>query len=311
MGYTLTPIAVDLARVRAAIGSQDRKLLGSLLRRFSDEFEEVDALARDLDDDSEAVEEISDGPEGLAQFAKSFRDGLAPLRQAMADAIPQPERAGPSSEAAPIAATMRPAPKPPANPGADQDDDADDEIIDATLPPELNTSKKLGAALEDALFRMFRGEEVPPEHPLGQVLAGEPEPDQDADQPGGPQPLMADVLRHLIMGEPYDPRVGFKYGYALEHLCQHFGEMLSNEHWSSFRSGASWGWFRKLDRTLKSLAVPEKTFRVRTHLENRGSPIPIPEIEDFPAIGYLTLDEIREAAAALEQADLASIRDSD
>jgi hypothetical protein len=120
---------------------------------------------------------------------------------------------------------------------------------------------------------------------------------------------MRTVLTQMVMGEEYNEELGFMYGYPLEFLCQHFGEELSNEHWSAMPSGSEWG--MTVDRGLKAAGVPESVLRVEKHLMYRGAPIAIPEIEDFPGIGYLKLKEVKAAQKALGQAKIAAVKDKE
>jgi hypothetical protein len=76
MGYTLTPIAVDLDDVNSAIGSRDEALLATLTSKFRAELDEINALG---DDDEEEVEE---GP--AAQFAGKPQEALAAIQQDLA-----------------------------------------------------------------------------------------------------------------------------------------------------------------------------------------------------------------------------------
>jgi AcrR family transcriptional regulator len=170
MSYLLTPIAVDLARITAALGSKDQSLFDTLVERYGDDFAQIDALRDDGDDD-------------------------------------------------------------------------DDE------PP------------------------VPSTH---------------------------DALRHLIFAHPYHPAAGFKYAYALEYILKYFGDHLSNDHWFSMRSE----WAETVDTALAAAGVPEQTFRVGPHLMYRGSPVPIPDPDDFPFVGYLRTPEIPAALTVLRTATL-------
>jgi hypothetical protein len=129
-----------------------------------------------------------------------------------------------------------------------------------------------------------------------------------ADEDAGEKPLtMRSALSQLIMGDEYTKRFGFLYGYALSFICQHVGDFLPNSEWTGMR----WEWAEEVDRHLESVGVPESVFRVTNHLMTRGSPIPIPPIDDFPAIGILTLAEIKAAHQALAQAKLGAIEDGD
>lgn len=126
----------------------------------------------------------------------------------------------------------------------------------------------------------------------------------DEDVPAGNSITMKEALRHLIMGEVYNPKAGFMYGFALMFICRHIGAALPNDHWCSL---SGWSWFPDVDKALGDLGVPEGRLRVQEHLTRRGSPVPIPPIEDFPAIGYLRQDEIRLAAGDLDEGKIKSV----
>ncbi len=115
-----------------------------------------------------------------------------------------------------------------------------------------------------------------------------------------------DALTQMVMGEPYNEAVGFVYGYTLEYICRHFGELLPNGEWSAMRSE----WAEKADRALKAAGVGEKVLRL-SRLMSRGSPVPLPEIEDFPGIGYMDLPEIEAALAALPEDKLAAVKEKE
>lgn len=106
---------------------------------------------------------------------------------------------------------------------------------------------------------------------------------------------MKKALTQMIMGEKLDENSGFKYGYALKFLCEHVGNMLTNEYWTAMR----WEWIEQVDGALAALRIDEKVFRVDPHLTTRGPPIALPEINDFPSIGYLLEAEIAKAAVEL------------
>jgi hypothetical protein len=118
-----------------------------------------------------------------------------------------------------------------------------------------------------------------------------------------------DALRQMIMGEPYrkEPGLGFVYGYVLEYLCCHFGELLPNEYW---RTTSGWWPQQRADLALEALGVDEKVLRA-SRLYGGGSPVPLPEIDDYPSIGYLRVEEIRSALEAFDEAKLAAIEDPD
>jgi hypothetical protein len=176
MSYILTPIVVDLKQVTGVIGSKNKRLVGTLIKNFGDEFEEIDEMAADFAD-----EEDGEG-----------------------------------------ATTVR------------------------------------------------------------------------------------DALTQMVMGGEYNEEVGFVYGYALEFVCRHFGDFLPNRNWSAMRSE----WAHKADKALESAGVAEEALRL-SHLMNRGSPVPLPLIEDFPGIGYMTLKEIKAALSAFGEDQLAAVEDKE
>jgi hypothetical protein len=115
------------------------------------------------------------------------------------------------------------------------------------------------------------------------------------------------ALAHLILGGQCDKSHGYKYGYALYHLCEHLGEIPDHDAWCSMRSSANVD--SRVDKVLKRAGVGPATFTVSKFLINRGSPVPIPKPHDFPFIGYLTREEIREILPLLTPAKLdAAIR---
>lgn len=114
---------------------------------------------------------------------------------------------------------------------------------------------------------------------------------------------MRDVVEDLIHGRPYDEDAAFKYGYALQCLCEHFGRGLANEQWSSMR----WSWFEQVDAELKKAGVDAKIFGSASHLANRGAPVPLPKIEEFPSIGYLTATEVGGVLTELDKTKKSAI----
>lgn len=130
---------------------------------------------------------------------------------------------------------------------------------------------------------------------------------EEDEEDASAEPLtMVDVLRHLIMGEPYRENIGFAYGYGFEFLCQHFGDFLDNGEWSAMRAE----WFDTVQKALKKAGVSEKALSFN-QLVFRGPPVELPEIDDSPCIGYLTKAEIAKARAALTAADLSKVKNTD
>jgi len=119
-----------------------------------------------------------------------------------------------------------------------------------------------------------------------------------------PELSLQDALRHLIMGEDLWDYEGEKYGHSLELMCAFFGEFLANEHWT----GVPLDWADAADEALLELGVPAEVFSIFNHLLDRGAPVDIPEIDEVPWIGYVTLDEIRVALAELSETRLTALK---
>jgi hypothetical protein len=118
---------------------------------------------------------------------------------------------------------------------------------------------------------------------------------------------MEDALRHFIMGEEYDDDVAFKYGYGLEYLCRHFGKSLPNTCWSSMRTE----WAITVDGAIIKAGLDTEIFAIGEYLMYRGSPIEIPDIEDFPGIGYMHAKETKRALTELGKLKTAAIRNKE
>jgi hypothetical protein len=114
-----------------------------------------------------------------------------------------------------------------------------------------------------------------------------------------------DALTQMVMGQEYNDELGFVYGYALEFICWHFGALLSNDSWSAMPSPSEW--VQQADNALESVGVDEKTLRL-SQLIYRGSPIPLPLIEDFPGIGYMTHEEIVAAVEVFTEDKLDAVK---
>ncbi len=117
-----------------------------------------------------------------------------------------------------------------------------------------------------------------------------------------------DALTQMVMGQEYNDEVGFVYGYALEFICMHFGALLSNDSWAAMPSPSKWT--QEADNALKSVGVDEETLSM-SQLMHRGSPIPLPLIEDFPGIGYMTHKETVAAVEAFSEEKLDAVKDEE
>lgn len=123
---------------------------------------------------------------------------------------------------------------------------------------------------------------------------------------GEPGPRASDILRQMVFGEPYDPRLGFAYAYVFQQLCNHYGEFLDNSAWLPIPMK----FIDQVGRALERAGVPTEVFTVEC-LRSDKAPIPLPPIDDFPSIGWLAEDEVGPAAEALAKADMNAISDDD
>jgi hypothetical protein len=117
------------------------------------------------------------------------------------------------------------------------------------------------------------------------------------------EPTLKQAFNEILDGTPLRRNYGHKYAYILEMLCLHFGAQLPNQNFTAMDSS----WADTVDLGLTTAGVPEEQLRMINHVMYRGSPIRIPEPDDFPSIGYLRGAEIGPALGALETANLSSL----
>lgn len=110
-----------------------------------------------------------------------------------------------------------------------------------------------------------------------------------------------DVIRQLLRGEPMRKDFGPSYGHALEALCRHGGTQLTNANWAGIR----FGYFALVQDALAAIGVDFDP----AELVLSGSPVSLPEIDDFPSIGYLERGEINVLADTLGEANLGRLDD--
>ena len=103
------------------------------------------------------------------------------------------------------------------------------------------------------------------------------------------------AIRDLITGVEPNPEYGHLYAYGLELICWHFGEHLSNEHWSAMQGE----WADTVEAALQSLGLDQTILGIHNHIFYRGAPLPLPEPDDFPFIGFVLNREIQPALNAL------------
>ena len=93
------------------------------------------------------------------------------------------------------------------------------------------------------------------------------------------------TIEDLLNGERNHPGIGFQYGYALELLCPFCGDMSANDLVYTLSSR----WFDEIDAAWAKLEMSDVI--AISDLLDRGSPIKLPSIDDFPWIGYMTAAE--------------------
>jgi hypothetical protein len=113
--------------------------------------------------------------------------------------------------------------------------------------------------------------------------------------PDGPErPTLADVARQVIMGEPYDERIGFAYGYFLKWLCERHGV----SQWNNSLMPIPVDYLSTLDTefTKAGLLTPEVSIH---DLGWGGAPVPVPMGDPWPGIGHLEHEHLAAAAELL------------
>ncbi len=139
------------------------------------------------------------------------------------------------------------------------------------------------AAAKDGLAAMMKSMF---EEGLGIELGEDGDDDDESDLPR--ELSTGGALCDLVLGRPRDPQFGYKYAYALMMLCEHLGKVPNHDHWQSINSSA----FAEADETLSEIPFGDESFSTEQLFVDRGAPWTCPAADDFPAIGYLTSDEI-------------------
>jgi hypothetical protein len=109
----------------------------------------------------------------------------------------------------------------------------------------------------------------------------------------------ADAVADLVNGEIVENVPGYLYGYGLEAICAHIGEELPN----ICPIARATAWIKGVDALLESKGVSVRL----TTLVFGGSPVPIPEPDDYPGIGEWSASEVPAALAALRSLDLTGV----
>jgi hypothetical protein len=117
---------------------------------------------------------------------------------------------------------------------------------------------------------------------------------------------LADIARQVIMGDPYDERLGSAYRYFFEHLCERNGERL---HDHGFMPFSGWDYLRVVDEALESAGLLVPDFSLEG-LISSGSPVSLP-YADFPAIGHRLNADLAAPAELLANAPNTSLPDDE
>lgn len=109
----------------------------------------------------------------------------------------------------------------------------------------------------------------------------------------------AQAVAELVNDSPDKDGPGYLYGYALEALCAHAGQELPNL--CPIARGSEW--IEEIDALLERHQAP-------VHLSDLvygGSPVPIPEPDDYPFIGRWPADKIPATLAAVHAMDVTQL----
>ncbi len=171
-----------------------------------------------------------------------------------------------------------------------EEDDDEEEIISEEDRDKLLEALKSGdnataaSLVEQALGDDFFGDD-------------DDEPYDEEDYQPQRELTAGGALADLLLARPTDPSFGYKYGYALEALCAHLGKTHHPAAWSAIN-------FRAID-AIKQVVPPMPSGENIEGILHRGSPVSMPQSDDFPAMGYLKLAEIETLRPLVQQAIVA------
>jgi hypothetical protein len=100
------------------------------------------------------------------------------------------------------------------------------------------------------------------------------------------------ALGELFEGRFSKPQYYFRYGWALEVLCDFLGKRLDNGPFVPCDTD----WFEQLDEALEAAGA-----RIRFAELTSNPPIPLPPQYDWPEVGHWTSKRIRQAARVLDR----------
>lgn len=105
---------------------------------------------------------------------------------------------------------------------------------------------------------------------------------------------LVDVARQVIMGEPYDERVGSAYGYFLEWLCAQHGTQLDN----TSLMPVPVDYLNTLDIEFGKAGLLAPGLSIH-ELGWGGAPVPVPAGDPWPGVGHLEHEHLSAGAELL------------
>ena len=104
------------------------------------------------------------------------------------------------------------------------------------------------------------------------------------------------ALTDIIMGNPFDKKRGYTYGYAFIGICATLGKELPFTQEMKF-------WYETdlINQTLSEDYDIEVEIDTELFPEDHFHPFPLPEIEDFPMISLIDQDRLKHLDSLLEK----------
>lgn len=198
MGNNVTPVLIDLSKLRSVLGSNDTKLLRAIIKKRRQEVLEIDALGESFDEFEKQIK-----AEYKALIAGDF-SGLPLTAKA-------PRNRDTSGD----------------EPASEADGNMFQEVLklDTSDPKAVKQfMAKYGQAVAD-FFGDGAGDD-------------DSEEDDSEDEPAHKELTTGAALAQLILGGAPDPRYGYKYAYAFHWLCQQLGETPHHDSWCSIRNAS-------------------------------------------------------------------------
>lgn len=106
-------------------------------------------------------------------------------------------------------------------------------------------------------------------------------------------PPRYEALRHLIHGTPRVEGYAFQYAYAFKLIVEHYGRFLHNDSFMPI----SFDHLERVNAQLRALGVTAIDVESLAYFR---PPVELPRPDDFPGVGYLELETLREGLAQFE-----------